>query len=260
MNVETILLTALTFDPNNARKHDNKNIEAIAGSLKQFGQRKPIVITEDNIIVAGNGTVTAAKQLGWTDIKVVRVPKDWDANQIKAFALADNRTAELAEWDKDILAKQIIELQTDDWDTSLLGFGVDDDYLTENNKDIHEIGDENNKYTAKINLPQYEITGEKPELNELYDQTHAKMLAEQINSSEIPNNVKQFLLKAAERHTVFDYHKIAEFYAHAPKNIQELMEASALVIIDLDDAIKYGYAKFMNTIEELKDEDDDSFE
>jgi hypothetical protein len=122
MNVETILLTALTFDPNNARKHDNKNIEAIAGSLKQFGQRKPIVITENNIIVAGNGTVTAAKQLGWTDIKVVRVPKDWDENQVKAFALADNRTAELAEWDKDILASQIIDLQTDGWDTEQLGF------------------------------------------------------------------------------------------------------------------------------------------
>lgn len=123
MNVETVAIQDLQLDPNNARKHDKKNLDAIAGSLKQFGQRKPIVITEDNIIVAGNGTVTAAKQLGWTDIKVVRVPKDWDENQVKAFALADNRTAELAEWDKDILASQIIDLQTDGWNTTHLGFG-----------------------------------------------------------------------------------------------------------------------------------------
>lgn len=130
MNIETLLLTALTFDPNNARKHDNKNIEAIAQSLKTFGQRKPIVVTENNIIVAGNGTVTAAQKLGWTKIDVVRIPKDWDANQIKAFALADNRTAELAEWDKDILASQIIDLQTDGWDTEQLGFWENDNTET----------------------------------------------------------------------------------------------------------------------------------
>jgi len=127
MNIETVAIQDLQLDPNNARKHDKKNLDAIASSLKQFGQRKPIVITDDNIIVAGNGTVTAAKQLGWTDIKVVRVPKDWDANQVKAFALADNRTAELAEWDKDILASQIIDLQTDGWNTEQLGFWENED-------------------------------------------------------------------------------------------------------------------------------------
>ena len=131
MNIETVAIQDLQLDSNNARKHDKKNLEAIAGSLKQFGQRKPIVITEDNIIVAGNGTVTAAKQLGWTDIKVVRVPKDWDENQVKAFALADNRTAELAEWDKDILASQIIDLQTDGWNTEQLGFWENAETLPE---------------------------------------------------------------------------------------------------------------------------------
>ena len=62
MKLETIKLTNLTPDSNNARQHDEKNLKAIEGSLSQFGQRKPIVIDQANVIVAGNGTVEAAKR------------------------------------------------------------------------------------------------------------------------------------------------------------------------------------------------------
>jgi ParB-like chromosome segregation protein Spo0J len=58
----------------NARKHSDENLSAIASSLKEFGQRKPIVITFDNVIVAGNGTVEAAKFLGWSDVDVLLFP------------------------------------------------------------------------------------------------------------------------------------------------------------------------------------------
>jgi DNA modification methylase len=90
--------------------------------LKQFGQRKPIVITADNVIVAGNGTVEAARFLGLTDVDVVRVPKDWSADQVKAFALADNRTAELAEWNPEVLSAQLLELGEAGFDVEALGF------------------------------------------------------------------------------------------------------------------------------------------
>lgn len=122
MKLETIAITELKLDPNNARTHDNANLEAIAGSLTQFGQRKPIVISQDNTIVAGNGTVTAAKTLGWTEIDAVRVPADWDADRIKAFALADNRTAELAAWDQQVMANQLLELQDAGFDIEEFGF------------------------------------------------------------------------------------------------------------------------------------------
>jgi site-specific DNA-methyltransferase (adenine-specific) len=92
--------------------------------LKQFGQRKPIVITADNVIVAGNGTVEAARFLGLTDVDVVRVPKDWSADQVKAFALADNRTAELAEWNPEVLSAQLLELGEAGFDVEALGFEV----------------------------------------------------------------------------------------------------------------------------------------
>lgn len=102
MKVESVAIKSLTMDPENARTHSEKNIKAIAGSLTTFGQRKPLVVW-DNIVIAGNGTVEAAKSLGWEKIDITRVPSDWSHDQARAYALADNRTAELAEWDSESL-------------------------------------------------------------------------------------------------------------------------------------------------------------
>jgi site-specific DNA-methyltransferase (adenine-specific) len=122
LRIELVTLTSLQLDPKNARRHDKKNLEAIKGSLSLFGQRKPIVVSGDNTVVAGNGTVEAARSLGWTEIYVARIPADWTAEQIKAYALADNRTAELAEWDPKVLADQLLELDAEGWDVSEFGF------------------------------------------------------------------------------------------------------------------------------------------
>lgn len=122
--IESVLISKLILDPENARSHDEKNLDAIRSSLESFGQRKPVVVTFENIIVAGNGTVTAARQLGWDKIDVVRVPKDWSTDQIKAFALADNRTGELANWNHEVLTKQLLELQESDFDVQLIGFDL----------------------------------------------------------------------------------------------------------------------------------------
>jgi site-specific DNA-methyltransferase (adenine-specific) len=122
MKIETLAIADLKPDPQNARQHDDKNLKAIEGSLNQFGQRKPIVITEGNVIVAGNGTVTAAKNLGWEKIEAVRVPADWSKDQVKAFALADNRTAELATWSPEVLAAQLIELEDAGFEIAEFGF------------------------------------------------------------------------------------------------------------------------------------------
>ena len=118
-----VSIASLSLDPKNARKHSDKNLSAIAASLNKFGQRKPIVV-HNGVVLAGNGTLEAAKSLGWTDIEVSEVPSDWDLDTAKAYALADNRTAELAEWDESELAKQLLELQDADWDIKELGFEV----------------------------------------------------------------------------------------------------------------------------------------
>ncbi|NBW23401.1 MAG: hypothetical protein EBR82_87210, partial [Caulobacteraceae bacterium] len=103
------------------RKHDDKNLKAIAESLKQFGQRKPIVVW-GRTVVAGNGTLVAARSLGWREISVARVPDDWDEARVMAYALADNRSAELAVWDEQVLSEQLKQLELADWDVEALGF------------------------------------------------------------------------------------------------------------------------------------------
>jgi DNA modification methylase len=121
MEINSVRISNLVSDPNNARKHDEKNLDAIKGSLTQFGQRKPIVV-QGNVVIAGNGTLEAVRQLGWDEIDIVQVPADWTKAQAKAFALADNRTAELASWDEMVLAAQVIELKEAGIEVADFGF------------------------------------------------------------------------------------------------------------------------------------------
>lgn len=116
-------ISKLATDPNNARKHDEKNIDAIKGSLLNFGQQKPLVVTKEGVILAGNGTYRAAKELGWKNIAVHVT--DLDGFNATAFALADNRSAELASWD-DNLGDVISSLQEFEFNVSSIGFSKED--------------------------------------------------------------------------------------------------------------------------------------
>jgi ParB-like chromosome segregation protein Spo0J len=114
MIAESLLPLAVKVDtlsllPGNPRRG---NVGAVARSLEAFGQRKPIVAKRDGTVIAGNHTLAAAQQLGWLEIAVVFV--DDDAATAKAYALADNRTAELGSYDDDALAALIAEVQTAD--------------------------------------------------------------------------------------------------------------------------------------------------
>ena len=113
-----VAVSDLHPDPANARRHDARNVAAIARSLERFGQRRPLIVAPGNrgelVVVAGNGTLEAARLLGWTDILVTDVPADWDADRARAYALADNRTAELATWDEDLLADYLEAVSDED--------------------------------------------------------------------------------------------------------------------------------------------------
>ena len=114
MQIERIELATLSCDPSNARKHGEQNIATIVASLRRFGQQKPIVIDMSDVVRAGNGTLEAARSLGWTHIDCVRT--DLKGSDAIAYAIADNRTAELAEWDDDVLAATLNGLLADDRD------------------------------------------------------------------------------------------------------------------------------------------------
>lgn len=110
-------VSTLVPDPENARKHSKRNMTAIKSSLARFGQVKPIVVNFATgkppcVVIAGNATLAAAIELGWTHVAVVQVAMD--ALTSTAYGLADNRTAELAEWNPDVLSKLIKELHEQD--------------------------------------------------------------------------------------------------------------------------------------------------
>jgi DNA modification methylase len=113
-------IDSLKFDPANSRKHDERNIKAIMDSLERHGQRKPIVCYSD-MVVAGNGTLQAAKRLGW---KEIWVNEDSFASieDAKAYAIQDNRSAELATWDDVQLGDTLQELKDAGWDLEQIGF------------------------------------------------------------------------------------------------------------------------------------------
>ncbi len=105
--------SALILDPANARRHPEQNLAALQGSLRVYGQRKPVVVNRrTGAIEAGNGTLEAALALGWSHLAAVYV--DDDPMTATGFSIADNRTAELAEWDRAALDKLLGEIQTND--------------------------------------------------------------------------------------------------------------------------------------------------
>lgn len=105
LRVFNIKIADLTADPQNARNHDARNIAAIRKSLERFGQQKPIVVSDTGVVIAGNGTLVAARELGWKSIEAVRSSLKGD--DATAYAIADNRTGELAEWNDEALRAQI---------------------------------------------------------------------------------------------------------------------------------------------------------
>ncbi len=107
---------------------------------------------------------------------------------------------------------------------------------------------EERKYTTKIESPIYEPKNQKPHILELYDNQKTKRLVREIDQSSLPIEEKMFLVDAARRHTIFNYEKIADYYANASPEMQSFMEKSALVIIDFEKAIEYGYVKMCDDI------------
>jgi site-specific DNA-methyltransferase (adenine-specific) len=128
MEIIEVKISDLSQDPANARKHDERNLAATIASFRRFGQQHPIVIDRNNVVRAGNCRLDAAEALGWETIKAVR--SDLSGSDAIAYAIADNRTSELAEWDEDILAAQLQGLLTDD-EALLEAAGFTEDELSE---------------------------------------------------------------------------------------------------------------------------------
>ena len=117
-----------------------------------------------------------------------------------------------------------------------------------------QLMDGDNKYSRAIKTPQYNPSEKKPHVAELCDYTKYSKLLSSIEKSNVSDEEKQFLKLAASRHIVFNYSKIADYYAHSEANVQRLFEESALVILDIEDAVANGYVRLSDRLSELIDE------
>lgn len=233
---------------NNPRKNAPA-VQKVADSIERFGFGSPIVARlEDSRIIAGHTRLKAAQSLGHRSVPVRFL--DISNEEASLLALADNRLGEIAEWDDSGLAEVLKQLEQEG--ASFEGVGFDDSEIEEIIRmiDGDSGGPEDNPYTAKITPPIYEVTGEMPDETELYDQDRTGTLIDRIKKAKLDKKVKEFLLAAAARHTAFQYDKIAEYYAHASPEVQELMEDSALIIIDFDKAIELGFVQMSQAISE----------
>lgn len=141
MNIVDIDINELKPYENNPRYNDHA-VEFVMNSLKRFGFQQPIVIDKDNVVVAGHTRLKAAQKLGYTTVPV-KYADELTPEEIKAYRLADNKTAEMAVWDKEAEALKLSELDDLGFDMSDFGFWDDEDEEKEQKEKI-------TKETAKV--------------------------------------------------------------------------------------------------------------
>src|SRR6188768_236433 len=124
-NLERWPLDRLIPQARNARTHSDAQVAQIAGSIAEFGFVNPVLVGDDGVIVAGHGRVLAARKLGLADAPVI-VLSHLTQTQRRALMIADNRIAENAGWDDEMLAAELAALRDEDVDLGLLGFDEDD--------------------------------------------------------------------------------------------------------------------------------------
>lgn len=229
-------LQKLRLNPNNPYPEREADWPKFLERLKEnpdYLALRPIVYDDKDfkdgrfLVLGGNKRTRGLLELGYSE-----VPEEWvrpasmlTEEQKHEFVIADN--VNWGEWDMAILNEQ--------WGDSMGDWGL-----------IGGIGikEQEEEYSRKASAPTYKPREpEPPAVETLYGDDRTKALIAVINEVEMPEDVRAFLTMAAYRHTVFDYERIAEYYAHAPKEIQELMEDSALIIIDFNKAIELGYVQ-----------------
>jgi hypothetical protein len=225
----------------NPRKN-KEAIDRVLESLKSNGYISPIVVCEidhpfkQHVIAAGHTRFEALKKFGAKEVNCFVHKFDSEAQFVR-YNIEDNKTAEFAEWDETILDELSSQF---DIDLKAMDFE-----FTGNESDD---GLSDDQYTKKISSPVYEPKGDCPEISEMINFEKHEELLNKIKLLDVDDNTRDFLEKASTRHIMFNYGNIAEYYSHASKDIQEIMEDLALVIVDFEKAIEDGYVELSEEI------------
>ena len=224
-------------NPHNPRTITEDKFRKLVKSLKEFPEMleaRPIVVDKDNIVLGGNMRLKAAREAGLQEVPIYR--SEWSHDKSSEFVIKDN--VGFGEWDWDLLANE--------WDAYPLAEWGLDVWTPEEEAEENE-----NPYSTKVEAPVYKPTKAQPQVDELHGLGKYQELIAEIDATDLPDELDSFLRLAATRHIVFDYEQIAEYYAHAPAEVQDLMERSALVIVDFGRAIEDGFVRLNQELKEL---------
>ena len=232
---------------------NKKAVEKVMKSIQAYGFKVPCVLDKNYLLITGHTRWEAAKRLKMKRIPCI-IASDLNKAKADAFRIADNKVAEYSTWDMTKLKEELSKIQLEDIEFDDMGF--DNDFSIEKlglvdmpeGSDGDEDVTETEKYSTKTNIPQYEIQGLNIKLSDCIDKQKYVELLKEIENSTVSDAQKKFLKLAATRHIRFIYKNIAEYYASTNSEMQRLMEHSALVIIDIDDAIRNGYARLTKEV------------
>jgi ParB-like chromosome segregation protein Spo0J len=121
--VQRAAVSSLIPYARNARTHTDAQVSQVAASIREFGFTNPVLVSEDNTIIAGHARVMAAQKLGLAEVPVM-VARGWSEAQKRAYVLADNKLALNAGWDDDLLRVELGDLKLADFDLALTGFDI----------------------------------------------------------------------------------------------------------------------------------------
>jgi hypothetical protein len=232
----------------NPRRLTKEQYKQLKESLLAFGLVDPVLVNineeRKNVIIGGHQRAKVWSDLGHKSIPCI----EFDLSLEKEKELNVRLNKNTGEFDFAMLANFFNEDKLIEWGFDEIEF--DTSFEEEEEKKDSYLDENGNPYTAKVEAPIYSITGEKPKIEELFNFEKTNKIQERIEKAEVPKEIKEFLKFASFRHTVFRYDKIAEYYAHANIDVQELFEDSALVIIDFEKAIEKGFVKLTKAVGE----------
>lgn len=240
--------------PGNPRRGDQ---EDVTSSIRDLGLYAGVVTqASTGRIIVGNHRYRGLVELEATKLPVT--PLEVTDAEARVIVARDNRTSDRATYDLDDLVA-LLQAIDEEGELELAGY-VDEEldaFLEELERDDEGEGEGSpDWYTRKHDPIQYvPQRAEPPAVSALVDSSKTDELLQAIDDAGLDEDLAAFLRAGAQRHLVFDYAEIAELYAHAAPEVQRLMEASALVLVDYDDALRHGYVRLSSRLQAILEED-----
>ena len=238
-------------NPKNWRTHPVEQQDALRGVLAEVGYADALLARETSdglMLVDGH---LRAETTPDSDVPVLVL--DIDEAEADLMLATLDPLAAMAGRDEDRLGELLATVTSDNDTVNALLQTLANGYEPLTILEREPITAEN--YTQTVDVPIYTPVGPMPSVEELSDRSTADQIIQEIRQAEVLPETEEFLLDAAERHVAFNFQKIANYYAHSTREVQALMERSALVIIDYDQAIENGFVRLKEDIDGAFKED-----